>query len=84
LVGPIFRNILLLDNESLYTNLDVEEVFGEDGGTMVDGLALSVELTTKHLSGDGHLQHVTSEFAVSMRVVNFGGTLKNLEKRNDG
>jgi hypothetical protein len=51
---------------------------------MVDGLALSVELTTKHLSGDGHLQHVTSEFAVSMRVVNFGGTLKNLEKRNDG
>lgn len=46
---------------------------------MVDGLALSVELTTKHLSGDGHLQHVASEFAVSMRVVNFGGTLKNLD-----
>ena len=51
---------------------------------MVDGLALSVELATKHLSGDGHLQHVTSELAVSVRVVDIRGAFENLKKRKDG
>ena len=47
---------------------------------MVDGLALSVELATKHFSGDGHLQHVTSELAVSVRVVDIRGAFENLKK----
>ena len=46
---------------------------------MVDGLALSVELATKHFSGDGHLQHVTSELAVSVRVVDFRCTFEDLK-----
>ena len=50
---------------------------------MVDGLALSVELATKHFSGDGHLQHVTSELAVSVRVVDIRGAFENLKKRKD-
>lgn len=51
---------------------------------MIDGLALSVELATKHFGGDGHLQHVTSELAVSVRVVNIGGAFENLKKRDGG
>jgi len=46
---------------------------------VVDGLALSVELATKHFSGDGHLQHVTSELAVSVSVVNIRGAFENLK-----
>lgn len=49
---------------------------------MVDGLALSVELATKHFSGDGHLQHVTSKLAVSVRVVDIRGAFENLKKKN--
>ena len=60
------------------TYLDVEEVLGEHGGTVVNGLALSVELATKHLRRDGHLQHVTRELAMSVRVVDVGGALENL------
>lgn len=45
---------------------------------MVDWLTLSVELATKHLCGDGHLEHVTSELTMSVRVVNVGGALENL------
>ena len=60
------------------THLNVEEVFGEHGRAVVNRLALTVELATKHLSGDGHLEHVTSELAMSVRVVDVGCALENL------
>ncbi len=65
------------------TYLDIEEVFGEDGRTVVDGLTLSIELATKHLSGDGHLQHVTGELTVSVRVVNIGSAFEDLSKQQE-
>jgi hypothetical protein len=46
---------------------------------MVDRLTLTVELATKHLSGDGHLEHVASELAMSVRVVDVGSALKDLD-----
>ena len=48
---------------------------------MVDRLTLTVELATKHLSGDGHLEHVASELAMSVRVVDVGSALKDLTKK---
>ena len=64
------------------TYLDVEEVFGENGRTVINRLALSVELATKHLSGDGHLEHVAGELAMGVRVVDVGSTLENLYQSN--
>lgn len=60
------------------TYLNVEEVFGEYGRTVVNRLPLSVELATKHLSGDGHLEHVTSELTMGVRVVDVGCAFKDL------
>ena len=61
-----------------HTYLDVEEVFGEDGRTIIDRLTLSVELSTQHLGGDGHLEDVAGELTVSMSVVNVGRAFKDL------
>lgn len=60
------------------TYLNVEEVFGEYGRTVVNRLTLSIELATKHLSGDGHLEHITSELAMGVRVVDVGCAFKDL------
>ena len=48
---------------------------------MIDGLALAVELATKHLSGDGHLQHIAGELTVRVGVVDVSGALENLSIR---
>ena len=48
---------------------------------MIDGLALAVELATKHLSGDGHLQDVARELTMSVRVVDVGCALEDLLKK---
>ena len=45
---------------------------------MINRLTLTVELTTEHLSGDGHLEHVTGELAMRVRVVDVGCALENL------
>ena len=45
---------------------------------MIDGLTLAVELATKHLRGDGHLEDVTGELAMGVGVINIGSTLENL------
>jgi len=58
--------------------LNVEEIFGEYGRSMINRLTLTVELATKHLSGDGHLEHVTSELTMGVRVVDVGCALKDL------
>jgi len=62
--------------------LDIEEAFSEDGGTLIDRLALTIELATQHFGGDGHLEHVTGELTMSVSVVNVGGTLKDLSHKS--
>ena len=62
------------------TYLDIEEILGEHGWTMIDWGSLTIELATKHLSGDGHAEHITSELAMSVGVVDVGGSFENLCK----
>ena len=50
---------------------------------MINWLTLSIELATKHLSGDGHLKHITSELTMSVRVVNIGSAFKDLSIRTE-
>ena len=64
------------------TYLNIEEVFGEDGGAVVDRLTLTIELATKHLSGDGHLKDVAGELAMRVRVVNVCSSFKDLIQRS--
>ena len=49
---------------------------------MVDRLTLTIELATKHLSGDGHLEDVAGELAMSVRVVNVSSSFKDLIQRS--
>ena len=66
------------------THLNVEEVFGEDGRAVIDRDTLTVELATKHLRGDRHLEHITRELAMRMRIVNVSRAFKDLcNKTND-
>ena len=62
--------------------LDIEEVFGEDRWTVVDRGSLTIELATKHLSGDGHAEHIASELTMSVQVVNTGSSFKDLRGKN--
>ena len=48
---------------------------------MVDWSSLSIELTTKHLCGDWHAEHITSELTMGVSIVDVCGTLENLSKR---
>ena len=61
-----------------YAYLDVEEVFSEDRWTVVNRGSLSIELTTKHLSADGHAEHIASELAMGVHVVNASGSFEDL------
>ena len=45
---------------------------------MVDWCSLTIELATKHLGGDGHAEHITSEFTMSVEVVNTSGSFEDL------
>ena len=46
---------------------------------MINGNTRTIELATQHLSGDGHAEHITSEFDVGLQVVDIGGTFENLD-----
>ena len=48
---------------------------------MVNGLSLSVELATKHLRADRHLEHVSRELAMRVSVVDVSSTFEDLNKR---
>jgi hypothetical protein len=61
------------------TYLDVEEVFSENWGSMVDGDTRTIELATKHLGGDGHAEHVAGELNVGVHVVDVGSAFENLD-----
>ena len=60
------------------TYLDVKEVLSQDWRAIVDWSTLSVELTAKHFSTDGHAEHITSELTMGVGVVDVGGTLEDL------
>ena len=62
-----------------FAYLDVEEVFGEDGWTVIDRNSLAVELATKHLSADRHAEHIACEFTMGVEVVNAGGSFEDLK-----
>lgn len=70
--------LLLIIQTNYTTHLNVKEVFGEDGRSVIDRLTLTVELATKHLRGDGHLEHVARELAMRMRIVNVSCPFKDL------
>jgi len=63
------------------TYLDVEEVFGENGRTLVNGDTGPIELAPQHLFADGHAQHVTCKLDVRLEVVDVRGTFENLDSR---
>ena len=58
--------------------LDIEEVFGEDGRTVIDGNTLTIELATKHLGGDWHAEHIAGELTMSVHVVDTSGSFEDL------
>ena len=61
-----------------FTYLDIEEILSKNWRTVVDGSSLTIELATKHLCGDRHAEHVTSELTMGVSVVNVSGTFENL------
>lgn len=81
MVGPIsgtIYNYLILGGRVARTYLNVKEVLCQHGGTVVDGLTLSVELSAEHFRRDGHLKDVTRELAVSVCVVDVCSSLEDL------
>ena len=58
--------------------MDVEEVFGEDSGAVIDRDTRSIELATQHLGGDGHTEHITCELDVGLQIVDIGSAFKDL------
>jgi hypothetical protein len=51
------------------TYLDVEEVFCEYSGALINRDTRTIELAAKHFSRDGHAEHVTCEFDVGLQVI---------------
>ena len=49
---------------------------------MVNRLTLTVKLATKHFCGDGHLEHIASELAMGVRVVNISCAFEDLSNKN--
>lgn len=61
-----------------WLSLDIEEILSKNWRTVVDGSSLTIELATKHLCGDRHAEHITSELTMGVSVVNVSGTFENL------
>lgn len=64
--------------EYILTYLDVEEVFCEYSGTLIDWDTWTIELAAKHFSRDWHAENVTCEFDVSLQVIDVWSALENL------
>ena len=65
------------------TYLNVKEVFGQHGRTVIDRLTLSIELPAKHLRRDWHLQHVACELTMRVSVVNVSSAFKDLQEETN-
>jgi len=59
--------------------LDVQEVLSQDGWSVVNRHSRSIEGTTQHLVGDGHLEGGACELAMGVEVVDARGTLEDLD-----
>jgi len=59
--------------------LDVKEVFSEHSGALINWDTRTVELTTQHLCGDRHTEHITSELDVSLQIIDIRSTFENLK-----
>jgi len=62
------------------TYLDIEELFREHWGSMVDWVSRTVEGSTKHFNTHGHSEYITGELASGGHVIDIGGTLENLQR----
>jgi hypothetical protein len=58
--------------------LNIEEVLGEHGGTMVDRCTGAVEGTTQHFVGNGHLESRAGELTMSVKIVDARSAFENL------
>ena len=65
------------------TYLDIEEVLSKNGWTVINWSSLTIELTTKHLSGDWHTEDITSELTMGVSIVDVCSSLENLRKRKE-
>lgn len=61
------------------TYLNVEKLFGQNRWAFVDRLSRTIEGSSKHFDTDWHSQHVSSELASSVLVVDVSSTFENLE-----
>jgi hypothetical protein len=59
--------------------LDIEEVLGEYWGSVINWDTGTIELATEHLNGDGHLEDITGELAMSVEVIDVGSSLEDLD-----
>ena len=46
---------------------------------MINRDTRTIELATQHLCGDGHAEHITSEFDVGLQVIDIRSTFENLD-----
>jgi len=58
--------------------LNVEELLGQNRRAFVDWLSRTVEGSSKHFDTDWHSQHISSELASSVLVVDVSSTFENL------
>lgn len=60
-------------------SLNIEELLCKHRGTFIDGHTRTVECPPKHLLGDGHLEHLSSELTVCVEVIDTTCTFKDLD-----
>lgn len=60
--------------------VNIEELFGQNWGTFIDGNTGTIEGSAQHFFGNGHLEDITSELTMSVQVINIRSTFENLFK----
>lgn len=65
------------------TYLNIKELFGEHGRSVVHWVSRSIESSTKHFYAHWHSEYITGELASGGHVINIGGTLENLKGTNE-
>jgi hypothetical protein len=66
-------------DRKIATYLDIEEIFGEHGWSVINGDTGAIKLAAEHLSRDRHAKHVTCELDVGLEVVDVGSAFENLD-----
>ena len=68
-LGETRQEPLVPKNQVSSTYLDVEEVFCEHSGALLNRDTRTIKLAAKHFSRDWHAEHVTCEFDVGLQVI---------------